>query len=192
MQIKQNMKTLKPLIILFACMFTATAAFAQTDIKSLNEAGLQKVKNQLGSACANCSWAFYDDFYLLEEKPGRAASPEITLWEDSYSLRSFATDSPKYIFLSDYISGGVKVGDPLSKVKDINFAGTTYGRNDTRNNCRKVNFYDGNEWYVIFGQTHQEIELRVENGVIKEIRLDWPDREEGFFPDNYDITNCMF
>ena len=105
----------KILSILIAIMMSVLSAYAQIDITQFNKVGPEAISALLGNPPEQWEDNLYPDCLILgdEEYIEGVCSfnARIVLDDKNYSLIGFNTNSPNYCVLSDYISGGVKVGD---------------------------------------------------------------------------------
>ena len=183
-------KILTTLAILTICF----SAFAQIDIKSFNKIGpdacLKKLA-ALGFDTTNLVWnrGGEDGNLYLEDKDGEYIETFLVIDYNSYELVSFQTDSDKIVFLSDYVKGGLKVGDPVSKATNVDFSTSKYGRGNENNNCTKKTIA-GETVYVIFSETPQIVKFEATNGKISWICFHSPGSETPL--ENYDFENKMF
>lgn len=197
---------MKRITISIISLLICLSVFGQTDIRKFKHMSPTQISKTLGLAystsAANAQKAYWDEFeYTGEEMVLRDSAtkeiydPGIGLYKSkngssySYTLSLFVTSKPEYLFLTNYINGGVKVGDKLSKVKNFNFANTKYGRNKAKNNCTFDERADGYDYYIIFGEEMEYILLEVENGTITTISYQTKDD----LPyENYDLTIKMW
>ena len=109
------------------------------------------------------SFFFYEswDPHHPEEKP-------VLVWE------GFQTDSPDFCILSRDFKGGIKVGDSLEKIRQLDFVHTSRGKGREKNGLRKVAGHDTRIQYVVFGEEWERIFLNFENGILQEIFTDTP------------------
>ena len=181
------------LISLLALTLCLTAS-AQVDIKSFDKIGpdacLNKLKS-LGFDTSNLVWnrGGEEGHLYLEDKDGEFVETFLVIRYDTYELVSFQTNSSKITFLSDYVSGGLKVGDDLSKAMNTDFSASRYGRGNKKNNCTKIT-KAGETLYVIFGDNEQVVKFETNGSKISWICFRTPGSEEPRV--NYDFSNRMF
>ena len=181
------------LITLLALTFSL-ASFAQVDIKSFDKIGpdacLNKLKS-LGFDTSNLVWnrGGETDYLYLEDKDGEFVETFLVIKSDSYELVSFQTDSNKIKFLSDYVNGGLKVGDDLSKAMNADFSTSRYGRGNKKNNCTKTT-EAGETIYVIFGENEQVVKFTASGNKISWICFRTAGSETP--RTNYDYSIRMF
>ena len=96
--------------------------------------------------------------------------------------------------LSNFIAGGVRVGDKLSKIRNFDFSKTKYGRNKVENGLKTTDFafkildkYPVN--YVIFEKEGTIVFLCVQHGIIKAISFI---STEDLPYEGYDSNNNIF
>jgi hypothetical protein len=190
---------MKKYITIIISVLSSITAFAQTDIKSFDKIGPNAVLNKLYSLGFYQEvdeienyiyWEESDDGIYLEHSKGEYLNPMVSLADESYDLIGFETTSNVFLFLTDYLPGGIKVGDPITKPLGIEFSKTRYGRGKVKNNChlsRKTS--SGKDVYIIFEEELYHVSLTVKNGIIDSIvfirRHDEP-------YDNYDYSNTIF
>lgn len=123
------MKKILSVAILF---FTSLICFAQRDIATLEGKtpnqiisiiGTPKVIDNVGHTCSVT--LIYDDCVVFLDEIGEDGG--------EYSLCGFETNSPSYCILSDLVSGGIRVGDSISKLQSIDFVNSKYGKGNTQN-----------------------------------------------------------
>ena len=185
------MKIIALCFIVFVTISTTMSA--QIDIKQFNKVGPEAVSTLLGNPPEQWEDNLYPDCLILgdEEYIEGVCSfgARIVLDYDDNALLGFDTKSPNYIFLSDYIIGGVRVGDSISKVEAYDFVHTEYGRNKESNALKKYADYpDGTSYYTIFDEELQVIYIGVENNTIIDISF-YTCEEEPY--QNYDYTNLL-
>ena len=185
---------MKRIIITITTILAAVAMNAQqVDIKQFHKAGPDAVYSLLGNPAGE-KWTTYEDEGVMclgsQTKDGYGPSGVIiTLLKDSYALESFKTENPKYLFLTDYVQGGVKAGDQLSKIQNVDFVHTRYGRNKAENGLKFVRTTEtGKSVYSIFAKEQQSFILYVKNGKILSILYE----SKPELPDNYDTSNLLF
>lgn len=194
---------MKRFVLFITTMLLTVCAFGQTDIKIFKKMSPTQISKTLGLAYSTnaetAQKAYWEEFnyvgdqMVLRDKATKGIyDPGIALLKSNgstYSLYLFVTSKPEYLFLTNYINGGVRVGDKLSKVKNVNFANTKYGRNKAKNNCTLDESINGTDYYTIFGEEMEFILLKVENGIITTIAYQTKDD----LPyENYDLTNKMW
>ena len=145
-------------------MFVSIAAFAQTDIASFNGKTPQQIKSVYGASMYEDDGGYSDCYVLKYDTFSIAIDP------DTMRTREFITNSSKFYFLMDIVQGGVKVGDSISKLYNIN---TQYTQNKPGNMLKtpkmqiKIKNHDAN--FVIFEERVGRFYFYVENSIIKEI-----------------------
>lgn len=175
----------------------ANATFAQTDIKVFDKMGPDAVLNKLLDLNfyqdidhLDLTWAEYDGELFLESIRGVYLNPSVTLSEGTYRLTGFETTSSEFLFLTDYVSGGFRVGDSISKLLGVDFSQSKYGRGNSLNNCRfEMKTASGKDVYVIFGEELYHISMTVKHGKIDSI-IYIRAQEEPY--ENYDYSIELF
>lgn len=190
---------MKRSINIILAIFLAHTAMAQTDIKVFNKIGPDAVLDKLydlgfyqdvDGIDIYMSWEEYDEGVLLENSAGDYPDPLVFLANDTYDLIGFETSSCEFLFLTDYVDGGIRVGDPVAKALGVDFSQSQYGRGKQKNNCRHVRkMSSGEDVYLIFGEELYHISLTVNNGIIHSIVYIKGDEEPYA---NYDYSNVMF
>lgn len=136
--------------------------FAQIDIQTLNGMSDSQIKRIFGTPTnyifggpdEDCHFYYFPDATVVQTDCGR-------------DLYDFQTESPKYCILTKYISGGIKVGDPFSKLQSIDFSKVDYGRGKADNALTFLANAPSNDYnYAIFQKEYHSVYFRVENGVI--------------------------
>ena len=170
---------MKKIIALLATLAVSVSTFAQTDIKSFNKIGPDAALNKLrvaGVDVSNLVWVEGDGDLFLEDKDGEPLETVLVIKDGTYELVSFYTSSDKFCFLSDYVNGGLKVGDPVSKATSVDFSSSRYGRRNKKNNCHEE-VIQGEHLYVIFGETSQTVSFKTSKGIITRLYFDTPSTE---------------
>jgi len=174
------------LILLAAVLGLARPCAAQHDLSEFIGMGPQQILQVLGP-----EGRYVTDYdYPLDG----VEYPDLVFYftKGTGHLEIFETKSPAVTVLSNFIPGGIRVGDPLSRLRLVDFARTRFGRNKPRNGLRKVERYtqilgeDAN--YVLFSEEHMYFCFAVRDGVIRAICLDSRDDID---PD-YDAANHIF
>lgn len=186
----------KIVLIIIAAILTHTS-MAQTDIKLFDGIGPDAVIDKLCDLDCytdvedffSLSWAECDDGLILEDPSGQYIDPIVVLADGTYSLIGFETSSSEFLFLTDYVSGGIKVGDNISKAQKVSFSSTKYGRGKVKNNCRKTDSGLSGDVYQIFGEELFYITLIVNNQRITTIIYAMAEEEPYA---GYDYSNVMF
>ena len=140
--------------------------FAQRDIKDFNKIGTERIIKILGTPepVDEVLQLVFPDLVFLHYK---SCAMEIN--KDGYELNRFNTESPDFCVLSDYISGGFKVGDPVSKLKSFDFAKSKYGRNNPGNALTRLN--EAKEYYVAYQEEYYHLYFEIKDGFIYGIML---------------------
>ena len=188
---------MKRLIFFLFAAFMANATFAQTDIKAFDRIGPDAVLDKFRAlnfysdmAPADLTWTENDGELFLESKKGEYLNPTVVISEGTYRLTGFETTSSEFLFLTDYVSGGFRVGDPISKLLGVDFSQSEYGRGKPLNNCRfERKTSSGEDIYLIFGEELYHISLTVKHGKISSI-IYIRAQEEPY--ENYDYSIELF
>ncbi len=185
------MKIIALCFIVFVTISTTMSA--QIDIKQFNKVGPEAVSTLLGNPPEQWEDNLYPDCLILgdEEYIEGVCSfgARIVIDDEDYTLTGFDTRSSNFIILSDFINGGVRVGDSISRLAAYDFVHTTYGRNKEGNALKQdVNYPDGTSSYTLFEEEFQSIFFRVQNNIIIEISLSTSEDD----PPGYDYTNRLF
>jgi hypothetical protein len=155
---------MKRIITIIICLITIIPCFAQRDIKVFNWIGRDRIIEILGIPDPKVP---DDSEWLPELDFLRYKNTVIEIYKDSGEISRFITSSPEFCILSDYVPGGFKVGDPVSKLKSFDFAKSKYGRNDPGNALKRMN--SAGEWYVAYQKEYYFITFKIENNRISKI-----------------------
>ena len=183
---------MKKVIAIVVTLTVCVSVFAQTDIKSFNKVGPDVALNKLKAAgidITNLVWNNYDGLLYLEDEDGKPLDTFLVISDGTYELNYFYTNSDKFCFLSDYVDGGLKVGDPVSKAMSVDFSSSRYGRGNKQNNCTQKT-EAGETFFIIFGETAQNVSFEASAGVISRLFFDSPEDETRL--ENYDYSIKMF
>ena len=143
---------MKKAVIILLGIFSVCRLAAQVDIKSFQRLSCQEIA-------------------ALISKPTRIVVCNYS--NGKHSLDDFETLSSDFCVFSDYIEGGIKPGDPLSKLQSIDFVHSKYGRNNPKNGLTRIPEGEGSSCvgqltnYVVFLKEYQRVEFVVENNTIK-------------------------
>ena len=154
---------MKRIITIIICLITIIPCFAQRDIKVFNRIGRDRIIKILGTPDP----ADPDDDLLPEILVIRYKNTVIEIDKDSGEISRFITSSPEFCILSNYVSGGFKVGDPVSKLKSFDFAKSKYGRNNPGNALIRMD--STGEWYVAYQKEYYYITFEIKNNSISTI-----------------------
>ena len=116
---------------------------------------------------------FYPDarFYFYESyDPARPEKEPVYVWD------GFETESPDFCILSDCFPGGIKVGDRLEGLKQLDFVHTRYGKGRAKNGLRLTGNYSELDEYSIFGEEYDSFYLHVKDGIVQ--RISWVTPED--------------
>ena len=163
------------------------SAMAQQDIKVFHKIGPDAILQMLDDA--NLTWWDFCPNLVLGTKDEKSCDPSVCLDDKTYSLIGFYTEKSDYVILSDVVSGGIKVGDKISKYTSVHFAWTKYGRGKPGNNCLLTERRNGTDYYTIYGEEFKYFILGVRDGKI--VHLTLATCEDLPYP-GYDFTNRLF
>lgn len=189
-QILPWIQTMKRSIILtILTILTAVPAMAQKDLSELNgmtDGQVKKTYGQPKEYTANHEYTMSSYF--------RYDDMEIFYTQSHESIDCFDISSDRVKVLSNFIAGGVRVGDKLSKIQNFDFSKTKYGRNKDGNGLKTTDFafnildkYPVN--YVIFEEEGTTVYLCVQNGIIKAISFI---SKDDLPYEGYDVNNHIF
>ena len=109
-------------------------------------------------------------FYFYEShNPARQGKKPV------YICDGFETESPDLCILSDCFPGGIKVGDRLERLKQLDFVHTRYGKGRAKNGLRLLGNHSEREEYIIFGEEYDSFSLYVKDGIVRSISWLTPD-----------------
>lgn len=179
-----KMRLNKNRVIIFAlCVMMAFPAFAQRDIKTFDRIGLNAIISILGPHEGEDG--MYDDEVLIHYEEG---DTYICLNTTTNELLGFNTDSPSFCVLSDYVSGGFKVGDSFEKLRSFDFVHSNYGKNRSGNALTLLESSPERDYYEAFGLERKFFHFCVKNGIITSIIMGTVDDETAEYQ-NVDMTN---
>jgi len=157
---------MKKITLFITLLLFSIAAGAQTDIKTLEGKTSSQITRVTGtpkSTDFGDSFTYVDIYEYSDTRFG--------INRNSKSLEFFVTKSSKYCVLSGLISGGIRVGDDISKLKNFNFANTAYGRKKSSNAFKSnpkvihdLMGYASN--YVIFEDEYNTIYITIKNNKV--------------------------
>ena len=145
---------MKKVITFIVYMMIAVPSFAQWDIKIFDRIGKNAIIQIIGvpdSDQRRTDWmddCIVIDYRYSAEYPGTS----MVLEEDTLELIGFNTNSPAFCVFSDYIPGGFKVGDSLTKLQSFDFVHTAYGKNQSANALKLVDSSSERDDYIVFRQ----------------------------------------
>jgi hypothetical protein len=130
--------SMKKIIFIFAALVTGIQAFGQvTDIKYLATKTPQEIVALYPGSTINTNARWdYDVDVLIENSDFEIGYDRLI--DGTYSINYFDFTSSLFCLFSDYIAGGIKIGDSLERLSSIDFAHTPYGRGKTENNLELV------------------------------------------------------
>ena len=177
------------IILTLLTILAVVPAMAQKDLSELNGMTDSQVKKAFGQPkeyTANHEYTMSSYF--------RYDDMEIFYTQSHESIDCFDISSARVKVLSNFIAGGVRVGDKLSKIRNFDFSKTKYGRNKVGNGLKATDFafnildkYPVN--YVIFDKEGTKVYLCVQNGIIKAISFI---STEDLPYEGYDVDNNIF
>ena len=109
---------------------------------------------------------FYPEarFYFYESyDPARPEKEPVYVWD------GFETESPDFCILSDCFPGGIKVGDRLERLKQLDFVHSRYGKGRAKNGLRLAGNHSELDEYIIFGEEYNSFYLHVKDGIVRSI-----------------------
>ena len=118
----------------------------------------------------------YPDFMIFYNEDASGA----------YSLDGFTFSSNRFCVFSDYIDGGIKIGDSLERLQSIDFVHTPYGRGRQGNALKQL---DNHQQYVIYGDEYWDCCFDIDNGIITLIQF--ASKQDIPYP-NYSNPNSPF
>ena len=165
----------------------AVSAFAQRDIKSFDNLSPEGVISILGNPIeVDYNWLRIGDERVLGDACLTYDRTTIVInGGESYSLDYFCTEDSQFCVLSDYISGGIKVGDPLNKLQSYVFVNSVYGRGKPENGLLLI---DSNRYAVFFDEYQRLFFTVIDNLIVK---IEYSEAEDLPYP-NYDFSNKLF
>lgn len=183
----------KIVVLAVVALLAVIPAAAQKDLSQLNKMTDAQIKNTFGQPkkytdeheYTGGSFFEYDDMRIF------------FCHSENNSVRlidCFQICSSRVKLLSNFITGGVKVGDRFSKIENFDFSKTRYGRGNAANGLKETDFayhildkYPVN--YVIFSEEMVSVYLCVQNGVIKAMSM--VTMEDAPY-EGYDFSNYFF
>ena len=158
----------------------AVPMFGQIDIKEFDKVGRDAIVAMLGEPLPN--------------RPHDEDIPDmIFIRYQGLSIGLYKLDNldfveattPVVCFLSDYIPGGIKVGDSFEKLQSYDFANSVYGRGKPGNG---VSLFEPG-LYVVFKEEFHQFYFYVADGIITEILMSVA---EDLPYENYDYSNRLW
>lgn len=184
------MKTKITLIFCAILLISFENLYSQNDIKTFDKKGENYIISLFGQYNSKEVVDFDGSWIKLNYN-----CCEIGLSQTDSHLDWMIIWSDSMCVLSDYIDGGVKVGDSISKLLGVDFSSTEYGRNKKGNNLCPIQqqpFFIGdcphNFNYTVFGKEYQYFMFAVENNIIKAISFRTADE----VPPGYDLNNKIW
>jgi hypothetical protein len=157
---------MKHLLLLASILLAAFSANAQTNIKLFDNIGKQAITELLGNPSETWSETDFDGFPIL-----LANSKKVNICIDLKNRLSwFATKSPSFYILPEVVPGGIKVGDSISKLKNIDFIHSPYGQGKSGNGLSRENVGDKTLYYI-YQEEYDFIVLEVDNGIITKLEF---------------------
>lgn len=175
--------------LVLMALLSSTLAFAQIDVDELMRdkpfdkitelygQPLERVEEEGHGGSGYFMWLTYEDMFVV-----------IDTGEDVISGISFWTD--ELCVLSSYVEGGIKVGDRVSALKDVDFDLVTYGSHTGRCGLvplkRAYTRYPSRRLFnycILSHGSPYRMDFAVEDDIIKEISVAIP--EDGLDPEIY-------
>ena len=190
------MTNMRKCFLISFLLIAASPAKAQIDVKLFDKIGPDAIltllhnpieswsnmENVDGLVLGDCD---YDEDGLMYYGPCEAV---IAINDEDYSLIMFSTASPKFVFLTSIVEGGIKVGDSYNRIRNIDFVHSKYGRNKAENGLVKIVSWKGIDQYCLFGEEYEQLYLRFKDGVLIDIIYDLA-QELPY--KNYDFSNKL-
>lgn len=179
----------KIICLLVAGLVLACNVGEAVDALSLDGKGEEYIMSVLGKPEERVR-SEYDGWWIKLYYPEKL----ISISEDDASLSFAVIWDGSMCVLSDYIEGGVKVGDDADKVLSFDFAATRYGRGKAANNCVALPQPVATENcpytfnYVVFNEEYSFIMFAIADSKIQAIAID--SKEDAPYAD-YDFDNRL-
>ena len=119
---------MKRLLLLLTLAQICISTYAQRDIKTLEGLTSIEIIEAMGPASSADLGNSFPDVDIYEYPDTRFG-----ILKNSKKIEFFTTKSAKYCILSDIVSGGIRVGDSITKLINIDFTKCAYGRNKKSN-----------------------------------------------------------
>ena len=185
------MINMKIFVFIIVTALMSLPCLAQRDIKTFDNMSPDEVKVLYGTPLVDDdSFSSYSAYIIFYEHFRFFYHVAIVSGQERYVLDGFDTDSPQFRILSDYIDGGIKVGDSLERLQSIDFQNSPYGRNKAANALKPTSHYDvmgrylAN--YIAFEEQHAYLLFYIEDGIIKAFascsKEDNPNPNEPYVP----------
>ena len=158
---------MKKYIIILITLFLPLAAFAQRNIKTFEGKTTSAVTDLIGRPLVLLEGDdTTEDADILTYQDTRLA-----IYKNTRGLDFFETTSNKYCIFSHLISGGIKVGDSLTRLQSIDFAKTAYGRSKSSNRLKTFDSFSYEVFghpanYVVYESEYCSVYFCVENNTI--------------------------
>ncbi len=159
---------MKKVLLLIILLVSGIQVFAQvTDIKYLVNKTPQEVVNLYPGSTLNDD-AVWDYGYnaIIDNDSFKIAYICV---DNEYSVSYLSFTSNAFCVFSDYVNGGIKIGDSYHKLSSIDFASTSYGRGRAGNRLQPC---ETNDLYVAYRLEYNQFYFRIEEGIITEIIFD--------------------
>lgn len=170
---------MKRILVSLLSFFLCSYVFAQVDFRMLEGKTPLQIKALYGAPLVDdgslnsysAYVLFYENTHFYFEELTDPNDSNDTIW----LLYDFSTCSPDICILSDYINGGIKVGDSFARLSSIDFAHTAYGRN-LSSNALQVSTLPYEEYsyemnYVAFKEEFVTLYFAVTDGIIRAISV---------------------
>ncbi|MBQ9184943.1 MAG: hypothetical protein IJ151_03605 [Bacteroidales bacterium] len=158
---------MKRIISIIIVLMAVIPTFAQvTDIKNLVNKTPQEIVNLYPDSSLNTDAMW--DYGVNAIVNGNS----FTIGYDQdpsgrYSINYFDFTSTSFCLFSDFINGGIKIGDTLARLQSIDFVHTPYGRGDNGNALTQENTNS----YIVYGNEFLYINFLIGNGTIAKIYI---------------------
>lgn len=168
---------MKRVLVISIAIVMSLSANAQIDIKAFDRIGKEAVENLLGNPLESWDYDTYPEGMVLgaceyDENGMKEYGPcgaVIGVQEKDNALFLFSTSSPRFLFLTNLAEGGIKVGDSIDRIREIDFVHSRYGRNKPGNGLQPVVSWKGIDQYCLFGEEMENVYLRFKDGVLIDI-----------------------
>ena len=155
---------MKKVLLLIILLVSGIQVFAQeTDIKYL----VNKTPQEMVSLYDN-SKIVTGEYYDFEIENAGFFIGYYSSDDSSLHVARFSFSSSAFCVFSDYIDGGIKIGDSIERLQSIDFVHTPYGRGRQGNALKQL---DNHQQYVIYGDEYWGCCFDIENGIITLIQF---------------------
>lgn len=152
---------MKKVLLLIILLVSGIQVFAQvTDIKYL----VNKTPQEMVSLYDN-SKIVTGEYYDFEIEKAGFFIGYYSSDDSSLHVARFSFSSSAFCVFSDYIVGGIKIGDSIERLQSIDFVHTPYGRGREGNALVPSE----NNWFHVYEMENAYFGFKVENGYITKI-----------------------